>query len=131
MKSRFLAIAIFLLFSNVVLAQNVLQKKIKNSEAFRLAAEKLNLEPGSIHIVKTTSLIDNTGVLENITAESEYPELEIIAIAILESLPQDQAPKHNADKKQKITLPIQFQVETLKYREQRLQREARRKKKMN
>ncbi len=127
MKRLLFFVPLLLIFSSSLSAQNVLQEKIKNSVAFRQAAEKLKLEPGSVHVITTTFIIDNTGILEDVTAQSEYPELEIIALDILNSLLPEQAPKHKSTQKQKITLPMQFHVETEKHKQQRLSREKRRK----
>lgn len=128
MKHIYLFLAFCLLSVSNITAQNVLQQKIRNSEAFRIASEKLNLEPGSFHIVNTTFIIDDTGVLENITAESEYPEFEVIAINILKSLAKEEAPKHNTSQKQQISLPMKFRVETEQIKQRRLRMEARNKK---
>ena len=63
MKRLLFFVPLLLIFSSSLSAQNVLQEKIKNSVAFRQAAEKLKLEPGSVHVVTTTFIIDNTGIL--------------------------------------------------------------------
>lgn len=128
MKTNLFLSILLLLFSAEITAQNILQQKIKTSIEFREAAEKLELEPGSVQVVTTTFLIDNKGTLENITAESEYPVLQIIAINILKSLTKEEVPKHKSSKKQKIILPMKFHVETEEYKKHRLRREARKKK---
>jgi len=127
MKNLILTIAITL-FATTLFAQNVLQQKIRNSEEFRIASEKLHLEPGSFHTVKTTFIIDNTGTLDSITASSPYPEFETIALDILKSLTKEEAPKHASSQKQKIILPMKFRVETDQIKQRRLRIEARKKK---
>jgi hypothetical protein len=128
MKVKELIILVFLIISTTLSAQNVIRERIKNSIAFREAAEMLQLEPGSYHTVKTAFTIDNTGILEDITATAEYPELEVIAIAILEDLPLEEAPKHSSTKKNRITLEMKFYVETETQKRYRLRKESRQKK---
>ena len=128
MKVKAPIILILLFVSTTISAQNVIRERIKNSVAFREAAEMLQLEPGSYHIVKTAFTIDNTGILEDITATAEYPELEVIAISILKNIPIEEAPKHTSTKKNRITLEMKFYVETEIQKRYRLRKEARQEK---
>lgn len=103
---------------------------VRDSEAFRKTAETLGLSPGSVHTIQTTFLVEEDGSITNITASSEYPQLEAEAIRIIGTLPKFEfsdsgGPVHFPHK---MGIPITYRVETEAMKKLRLRKEARRKK---
>ncbi len=117
--------------TSATFAQSEFNKTVRDSEAFRTVAEKLVLKPGSVHVINTSYLIEADGSLSNVTAASEYPELEPEAIRIIGSLPKQKPPKTPGEiyVPHKISLPITYRVETLDQKKIRLRKEGRTKKK--
>lgn len=108
-------------------SQNIVKEAIKTYNLQEIAYQ-LKLTPGSEHTIQTKFTVAKDGKLTQLEAFSEYPALREEALRILKTinkLTPREVRGHYVE--QKISLPIIFKVETIKYREQRLQREARRK----
>ncbi|MEZ4858376.1 MAG: energy transducer TonB [Flavobacteriaceae bacterium] len=112
-------------------SQNIVREAIKNSNLQEIAYQ-LNLEPGSEQTIETTFTIEKDGMLSNMQAFSNYPELNEEALRILKTVGKLQ-PREVRGKMvtQDISLPIVFKVESKQSRIYRLRKEARSKKNEN
>ncbi len=112
-------------------SQNIVREAIKNSNLQEIAFQ-LGLEPGSEQIIETTFTIEKDGMLSNMKAFSEYPELNEEALKILMKI-EKLVPRaaYGGFVSQQITLPIVFTVESKQSRMYRLRKEARRTKSEN
>jgi hypothetical protein len=111
-------------------AQSDFNKMVRDSEAFRTVADSLGLEPGSVHFIHTSFLIEADGSISNITASSAYPELEPEAIRIIATMPKFNFSNSDGQRNfpQKIGMPITYRVESSEMKKLRLRKEARIKK---
>jgi len=105
-----------------------LNKSLKNSNLQEIAFQ-LGLESGSEQRIETSFTIEKDGMLTNLEAFSEYPELKEEALKILKKIEKLQPQEHSGGKfiTQEISLPIKFKVETEESRLYRLRKDARKK----